>query len=155
MEANNGLKDAQKYLRTLAFQDTAPISDVLWKEQWKAFITYVKSHRFPNSTDGHRLFWQIQFIMDKFPELLKVYNRIITMTPSSATVERVHSMFTAILSKFRNRMSCATVIKLFMVKANWLFGANPRYWKSMFEKRELDIIFKEQQIFERFCRRNG
>ena len=37
-----------------------------------------------------------------------------------------------------------------MVKANWMFGANPRYWKSMFSRDEFETIVSEQQIFERF-----
>ena len=43
------------------------------------------------------------------------------------------SVSTAILANLRSRSSCETVIKLVFIKANWEFGSNTRYWKSIFE----------------------
>ena len=95
------------------------------------------------------MFWAVPENQQKYPEFFTVYNLIISMTPSYATI-LVHSMYTAILTRLGSGLSCTTVIKLLLSKSNLLFGSNPRNWKSMFAKEEFNKIVNEDRVFETF-----
>ena len=49
-------------------------------------------------------------------DLLRVFDRICTATPSSASIERVHCLYTNLMTKLRGSLGDMTVVQLVFLK---------------------------------------
>ena len=76
----------------------------------------------------------------------KVFERIATSTPTSASIERVHSLYTLLLSKLRARMGDNTVIQLVFLKANDLYGVSCCNWKSVQNLKQLQVELELEAV---------
>ena len=83
-----------------------------------------------------------------FPDLHKVYQMLATSRPSTASIERVHSLFTGVMTKLRNRINKEVLCKLVFIKSNELFGTLKENYKMT---DDLDQLAKEKETFDAFC----
>ena len=113
-------KSAVAMLRTLAFP--GGIRDADWKIKWTAYATHMKKMKFKDFADAQAI-WASNEMQEDYPELFRIFQQLSTSRPSTATVERVHTLFTLVMTKLRNRMNPLVLCMLVFLKANDLFGS--------------------------------
>ena len=86
--------------------------------------------------------------MSSSRDLMTVYKILVTFRPFTASIERIHSLFTGIMTKNRNRMNKEVLCKLVFIKANEMFGSLKEKYKM---NEDLNKLVKEEEEFEAFC----
>ena len=133
------------WIRQLAFPSGT--TDANWKEIWKTYSTQMKKIKIKDFDAGQQL-WNYQVMQADFPELHKVFQSLSTSRPSTATVERVHTLFTMVMTKLRNRMSPDVLCMLVFIKANLLFGTDIKNYRITDDPALLE---EENNIYKAFA----
>ena len=130
---NNELHAAKEYVRELVFPDG--VLNEYWHEYWH--IGYKqnikKTPSFKTYDHGSINYWVYSrdVLKVRLP-LADLYMKIETANPTTATVERLHSLYTALATKTKNRIHDKTLIMLGHIKFNMLYGNQLNDdWKSL------------------------
>ena len=128
------LKAAEDYVRTLLFS-VEQCSDADWDKYWyRGYKNLVlKTSPFADFKTGSQDFWRYAESKNKYNEIKALYLRVECANPTSATVERLHSLYTALATKTKNRMKNSTLIKLAYLKFNTMYkkDKNKKDWISL------------------------